>query len=239
MPGRPRRCRHSWERPLVFKRRDRRPLWQIAFEFFWPRGGWARAFHYVKHRMRRLPDSPEKIARGIFAGVVTVFTPFYGLHFVTAAMIAFIVRGNVLAAILSTFIGNPLTYVPIALISVQMGLFLTGRHPSEAGTGENFGQIFYYAAINLKNNVVALFTDVDANWGPLRIFYHDLFYPYMVGGIIPGVAFGLLAYYLSVPLIRAYQARRRGALKKKLAAIRAKSEAAKRTADAKAQERKT
>ena len=38
-----------------------------------------------------------------------------------------------------------------------------------------------------------------------------------------------MAYYLSVPVIRAYQARRRGVLKKKLAAIRAKAEAAKRT----------
>ena len=93
----------------------------MVAEFFWPRGGWGRAALYVKHRMRRLPDTPEKIARGIFAGIFTVFSPFYGMHFVVAALIAFIVRGNVLAALLATFVGNPLTYVPIALVSIQTG----------------------------------------------------------------------------------------------------------------------
>lgn len=214
---------------MVFKRRDRRPLWLIAFEFFWPRGGWTRAFHYVKHRMRRLPDSPEKIARGIFAGMVTIFTPFYGLHFFTAALIAFVVRGNILAALLTTFVGNPLTFLPIAVVSVQTGLFLLGRHPHAAGHEDTFAQKFLYAADDLKENLIALFTDADANWFALKIFYHDIFYPYMIGGIIPGIVSGLVAYYLSVPIIRAYQARRRGALKKKLAAIRAKSDANKRT----------
>lgn len=200
----------------------------MAVEFFWPRGGWTRAFHYVKHRMRRLPDSPEKIARGIFAGIVTIFTPFYGLHFLTAAIIAFVVRGNILAALLATFVGNPLTFVPIAYVSVQTGLFLLGRHPNAAGDEDNFAQKFLSAAADLRENLIALFTDKDANWTALKIFYHDIFYPFMIGGIIPGIIAGLVAYYLSVPIIRAYQHRRRGALKKKLAAIRAKADAAKR-----------
>lgn len=178
--------------------------------------------------MRRLPDSPEKIARGIFAGMFTIFTPFYGMHFFTAAIIAFILRGNILAALLATFVGNPLTFLPIALISVQTGLFLLGRHPNAAGHEDTFAQKFLYAAEDLKDNVFALFTDKDADWTALGVFYHDIFYPYMIGGIIPGIISGLVAYYLSVPIIRAYQHRRRGAIKQKLAAIRAKADAAKR-----------
>lgn len=200
----------------------------MAAEFFWPRGGWTRAFQYLKHRMRRLPDSPEKIARGIFAGIITIFTPFYGLHFLTAAIIAFLVRGNILAAILATFVGNPLTFVPIAIISVQTGLFLLGRHPHSAGDEDSFAQKFIYAADDLKDNIWALFTEKDADWTALQVFYHDIFYPYMIGGIVPGVIAGLATYYLSVPIIRAYQHRRRGALKAKLAAIRAKADANKR-----------
>src|SRR6056297_4272605 len=99
---------------LVFKRRDRRSILATLFEALWPRGGWARAARYVQHRLNRLPDPPERIARGIFAGVLTTFTPFYGLHFVTAAILAWVMRGNILAALLSTFFGNPLTYVPIS-----------------------------------------------------------------------------------------------------------------------------
>ena len=68
---------------MVFKRRDRRPIHRVVRELLWPRGGWARAARYVRHRLHRLPDPPERIARGIFAGVFTTFTPFYGFHFFT------------------------------------------------------------------------------------------------------------------------------------------------------------
>ncbi|MEL6961065.1 MAG: DUF2062 domain-containing protein, partial [Pseudomonadota bacterium] len=61
---------------MVFKRRDPKPFLRGALELLWPRGGWARAFHYVRHRLRRIPDSPERIARGIWAGVFTTFSPF-------------------------------------------------------------------------------------------------------------------------------------------------------------------
>ena len=87
----------------MFKRRDRRPIWRAIGEFLWPRGGWSRAFQYVQHRLRRLPDSPERIGRGIWAGVFTTFTPFYGLHFIFAAMVAFVMRGNILASMMATF----------------------------------------------------------------------------------------------------------------------------------------
>ena len=84
-----------------------------AADFVYPPGGWGRAFQYVKHRVRRLPDKPERIARGIWAGVFTAFTPFYGLHFIVAVLLARIMNGNMLAALTGTFFGNPLTYFPI------------------------------------------------------------------------------------------------------------------------------
>ena len=48
----------------------------------------------------------------------------------------------------------------------------------------------------------------------------------MVGGLIPGIFTATLAYYLSVPVIRAYQHRRRGAIKSKFIALREKAAAA-------------
>ena len=75
---------------MVFRRRDRRPWWKVIAGFLWPKGGWGRAFTYVRHRLNRLPDPPDRIARGIFAGVFTTFTPFYGLHFIVAATLAWI-----------------------------------------------------------------------------------------------------------------------------------------------------
>lgn len=208
---------------MVFKRRDRRPLWKVIADFFWPKGGWARAFTYVKHRLHRLPDPPDRIARGIFAGVFTTFTPFYGMHFIVAGTLALILRGNIPAALLGTFFGNPLTYVPIGVISLQTGHAILGRHTlAEDEISRSLGGKFLDAGEDLKNNVLAIFSDHQADWHNLHVFYDEVFLPYMVGGIVPGIVTGLAAYYISLPVITAYQNRRKGALRAKWAAIKEK-----------------
>lgn len=204
---------------MVFKRRDRRPIWKVVLDFLYPKGGWGRAFEYVKHRVRRLPDTPEKISRGVWAGVFTTFTPFYGLHFVVAALIARIMRGNILAALLGTFFGNPLTYVPIAVSAMSMGHFLLGTKP-DGPLDTSLGGKFAGAGHDLWHNFMAIFTSETADWHRLAIFFDEVFYPYMIGGLIPGVIVATIAYYISVPLIRAYQNRRRKVLRNKLAQLK-------------------
>ncbi|MFK7869696.1 MAG: DUF2062 domain-containing protein [Roseobacter sp.] len=209
---------------MVFKRRVPKSWPRAALEFLWPRGGWTRAFHYVKHRMRRLPDSPERIARGIWAGVFASFTPFYGLHFFISAGLAFIMRGNILASLMATFFGNPLTYVPIGVASLQTGYWLLGTTASEE-VHRSFGGKFLDAGADLRDNFVALFTHGNADWSGLEVFYDEIFFPYMVGGVLPGIICGTVCYYLSLPLIRAYQHRRKGLIKAKFEAIKAKATA--------------
>jgi uncharacterized protein (DUF2062 family) len=211
-------------RDVVFKRRDPKPALRALAEFLWPRGGWARAFHYVKHRLRRLPDSPERIARGIAAGVFTSFTPFYGIHFVIAALLGRLMHGNILAALMGTFFGNPLTYVPIGIAALSTGHWILGTGVSE-GAHRSFGGKFIDAGRDLGDNFVALFTDARTDWQHLTLFFHDVFFPYLVGGILPGVACDALCYYLAVPLIRAYQTHRRGTIKAKFDALKAKAAA--------------
>ena len=214
----------------MFKRRDKLTTWQSVTRALWPRGGWARALQYLKHRVHRLPDTPEKIARGIFAGVFTVFTPFFGLHFFVAAFLARAMRGNIVAALVATFVGNPLTYVPIAIVSLKMGHMMLGTR-FDPNSHRSIGGKFVAAADDLWENLQALFTDADANWYALGVFWREVFLPYLVGGIIPGVVAALIGYYLSVPVIRAYQKRRRGKLKAKLEELRQRAAAAKKAAD--------
>lgn len=215
---------------MVFKRREKRSVLQILADAIWPKGGWGRAFHYVKHRLRRLPDKPERIARGIAAGLFTTFTPFYGLHFVIAGALAKVMNGNILAALMATFFGNPLTYLPIGVIALKTGHFLLGTEFDESQADHNLVHKFAGAGQDFLHNIWALFTEADANWARLSVFFDEVFYPYMVGGLIPGIVTGLVGYYLSVPLIGAYQKRRRGKLKKKLEELQkqAAAKAAKR-----------
>ncbi|MBS1302211.1 DUF2062 domain-containing protein [Loktanella sp. SALINAS62] len=180
----------------------------------YPEGGWRRAFWYVQRRLQRLPDTPEKIGRGIWAGVFTTFTPFYGLHFVVAAMIAKLMRGNILAALMATFFGNPLTYLPIAAASLGVGHWVLGRGPHE-DIGSVGGK-FASAGRELAQNIWALFTPGRADWHGLSIFYHDIFFPYLIGGLLPGVVCATVAYFLAVPVLRVQQNRRRKVLRAKL-----------------------
>jgi len=207
---------------LVFRRRDRRPILRTIGEFLWPRGGWTRAFHYIKHRLRRLPDSPERIARGIWAGVFTTFTPFYTMHFIVAFLVARIMGGNVLAALMATFFGNPLTYVPIGVVSLKTGHFLLGTEYEE-GSQRSFLGKFVDAGDDLQANFITLFTGGDPDWHGLEVFYHDVFHPYLVGGLVPGAITATIVYYFSVTVIRVYQKRRRKRIKAKFNAIREKA----------------
>ena len=208
---------------MVFKRRDRRPLWQALVDVLWPKGGWTRAATYVKHRLNRLPDSPHRIARGIMAGVFVVFTPFYGLHFFMAAGFALLLRGNVVAALLGTFVGNPLTYVPIGVISLQTGYAILGRPTlAEDELNRSLGRKFVDAGEDFWHNVVSIFSDKTADWTHLILFYHEVFFPYMIGGLLPGIVMALAAYYITLPIITAYQNRRRGLLRAKWAAMKEK-----------------
>jgi uncharacterized protein (DUF2062 family) len=186
----------------VFKRRRPKSYLQKVGEAFWPRGGWKRASIYVAHRLRRLPDPAHRISRGIFAGVFVSFTPFYGLHFLTAAGVAWLLRGNILASLLATFFGNPITFPIIATVSVELGARMLGLPPVPL---HKVVSSFSLASVELWSNLRAVFTPAVADWSHLADFFRFVFLPYLVGGIIPGIVTGMVAYYASYPLILSYQ----------------------------------
>jgi hypothetical protein len=202
----------------MFKRRNKRSWARLVAESLWPRGGWGRAAQYVKHRLNRLPDSPQRIARGIWAGVFISFTPLYGLHFLVSATLAWVIRGNVVAALLATFFGNPITFPIIAALSLRLGNLMLGREPGAAANG-TLGEKFAGAFEDLWHNTKAIFTPEVAHWEGLSAFYSDVFLPYTVGGLIPGLIVATVIHRLSLPVITAYQNRRRGRLQAKLAEI--------------------
>ena len=198
---------------MVFKRRSKRSYAQVVAEWVYPRGGWRRAASYVWHRLRRLPDPPHKIARGVAAGVFVCFTPFFGFHFLLAALLALLMQGNVLAALLATFFGNPFTFPIIATLSIELGARMLGfAHtlPLPAIVAE-----FSRASVELWFNLKALFTSDVARWASLSEFFRQVFLPYLVGGLIPGVVAAVLAYMVTRPVIEAYQASRIKRLKKR------------------------
>lgn len=212
---------------MVFKRREKRPLGTMITEFFYPRGGWRRAFSYVRLRLSRLPDRPHRIARGIAAGVFVSFTPLFGFHFISAAAVAWLIRGNIVAALLGTFFGNPLTFPIIMAVSVDLGNWMLGM-PNDMQIPQVV-RALGAASTELWHNIAAFYTGEAQHWEGFQRFLRRVFVPYLVGGFLPGVTCAAVMHYLSLPVIVAYQKRREkrlaARLEKRIAARRAAAEA--------------
>ncbi|MHA1153909.1 MAG: DUF2062 domain-containing protein [Alphaproteobacteria bacterium] len=123
----------------------RRPLsahhrvWSVV----WPKAGWRRASRYIAHRVRRLPGTPYRIAAGFASGAAVSFTPFIGLHFVFAALLALLLRGSVVASAIGTAVGNLWTFPFIWAWIYSVGLWLMGAEAaSDLPATLSLGYIF-------------------------------------------------------------------------------------------------
>ena len=192
----------------MFKRRNKQTYSQWIAEFLYPRKGWRRGIDYVSHRIKRLPDTPHKIALGIACGAFVTFTPLFGLHFFLAWFLAVMFRGNVLAAILGTFVGNPITFPFIAATSYQLGLTILGMRKKET-VWIKLQESFEDAFVTIWSNFKSLFGYEKSSWDGFLEFLQNVFLPYLVGGIFPGIITAIVMYVFSKPLIATYQKRRR------------------------------
>ena len=118
---------------MLFKPRKPRSILYRARNILWPRAGWGRTLSYLRHRVARLPGTPESIAIGLACGIAVSFTPLIGFHFLVAALLAWVMGGNFLASALGTAFGNPWTFPLIWLWIYKLGTWILG---AEAGVSE-------------------------------------------------------------------------------------------------------
>ena len=169
----------------------------------YPQGGFKRATQYVLHRMRRLPDSPHRIARGVFAGSMVGFLPLPGMQFIAAWLASRLVNGNLLGALLATFNTNPLTTPFFAVLAMSLGHWMLGIE--KPLSPEYIGMAFANAGGDLWFNIKAIFGPEHTRWDGLVQFWHEIYLPYFLGALGPGFVLSLIFYYLTIPLVTAYQ----------------------------------
>ncbi len=171
---------------MLFKRREAESFLGRMRVHLWPRRSWSRSSRYVVYRLRRLSDTPHAVALGFAVGVFSALTPFIGTHLVMAVFVAWVIGGSVVAAVLGTFFGNPLTYPAIWFATYQLGNFMLGA------TAEP-------KPIDLSAGIFQ--SSLDQLWPILK--------PMALGCIPLGLAFGALSYVLVKPMVVAYKNRRR------------------------------
>ena len=206
---------------MIFKRRDPASLKHRVREFLSPRKGFWRGWDYIGKRIRRLPDSPHRIALGFACGALASFTPFFGFHFFVAAGLAWLVRGNILSSLFGTIVGNPFTFPLISGISLWLGRWIMGRDGGSSGA-EQVLDAAWGAFVSMWGTVKSWFGYGPSMLDGFLAFLDEVFLPYLIGGLLPGLLCALLSYVVLGPVVAAYQDRRR----KKIEASQAKQRAA-------------
>ncbi len=199
---------------MVFKRRDKLHWVETLRSYILPRAGWKRTLVYLGHRLRRIPDSPTRIARGVAFGVFTSFSPFFGFHIILALVMAKLLRANLIAAVAGTAIGNPFTFPFIIGAALKTGTFLLGRDPANHDLAR-VGRAFREAFVALWHSFKALFGFGQSQMAGMGDFFSEVMLPYFLGGTLLGLIFALIAFYTTKPVILAYQKLRRKNLAKK------------------------
>ena len=140
----------------MFKRRERRSIFRFFYEVIFSLKGLGRAIEYVGIRLKRIPDTPHKISLGMSCGIFASFTPLFGLHFLIAGLLSYVLRANVLASLIGTFIGNPITFPIITVFNLKLGEWILGSSEySSVDGGKVFEGVLDFIFLIYKN----LFTE--------------------------------------------------------------------------------
>lgn len=183
----------------MFLRRQKLPMFRRVRELLWPSAGWRRSTSYLFHRVARIPGTPHFIAAGFACGAAISFTPFVGLHFVLSFILAWIVRGSMIAAALGTAVGNPWTFPFIWVWIYELGHWMINVQATVPAETVNFTRFFArITGAFLRMDMRYLF---DTAWPVL--------WPMFLGGIPTAIVVWFVFYVPLKPMVATYQHGRR------------------------------
>lgn len=161
-------------------------------ERIWNRIG--RTLRYGYLRIVRIKAPAESIALGMAMGVFAGALPFLSFQMIIAVSLAFLVRGNVIAAALGTWWTNPFNW-PI----VFPLLFLLGSQFVSA----NVSPLDIHELIHMP------FTELLCQgWQWLLVT--------TLGGVIVGIPMAVGVYFMTLRMVRLYHDRRAERRRRKL-----------------------
>lgn len=149
----------------------------------------------------RLESTPHAVGLGLATGVFVAFLPILGIQMLIAAMIAWIGRANVGAALLGTWAGNPITWPVMWIASYLIGIALLG----DAGvmTVEEL-QRTVTRLLDSSPSRVGWFAIMD---GALAILW-PVMKPLFLGSLILGLVAGGVLYVVGRRAAEAFLIRR-------------------------------
>lgn len=145
---------------------------------------WSSPRALLRHVLT-LDDTAHSVALGTAIGMFIALTPTVGIQMllvlVTAALLRPLFTFNRIAALVTVYVSNPLTVVPIYWFNYRVGTLL---FPATVERGEFARLLQYDGLAEWWRAIVALFVQVGA--------------PLLAGSLVVGAVCGLLTY----PLMR-------------------------------------
>jgi hypothetical protein len=188
----------------MFGRRKKPPFSVRLQGWLWPALGWRRLGIYLLKRLIRLGGTPHSIACGFACGVAISFTPFIGLHIILGTLMAWLLRGHLIAAAVGTVIGDPWTFPFIWFATYKVGQTMLGN-----------GEAAPWPAVIMFKHVI---TDLggliwptltgEGSWEGLRRVLLDLgalIWPMFVGSLPLGMIAWVASYLPLAKAIDAFQ----------------------------------
>jgi len=140
---------------------------------------WSQKTKSFIKKLLYIKDSPEKIARGLAIGVFWGIIPTFGFAILFSLPTAVLFRGNKLAAILGTFVANPLTTPFIYAFEYKIGQLILRTAPLP----------FSWNIFNLESLL-------------------NLSKSLLVGSIFLAIGSAILTYFLVLQIVIKYRAHR-------------------------------
>jgi uncharacterized protein len=168
---------------MPFSRRTPLSFLHHLRAMFWPDMGWQRTLRYYRIRIARLDDSPECISKGIASGIAVSFLPLPIVQLILAPLLSAVLRGNLTASMISTFVANAWTIPFMWYLS-----YIVGR------------RLYESMGIVGMAEFPATFSLSDL-WHAVRAQPEELMIPWVAGGAVIGFVMYPMAYYFCRGLV--------------------------------------
>ena len=139
----------------------------------------ASLFYFLE--LVRVKDTQDKLAIGFACGSMVSFTPFIGFRFLLAVFLAYLLRGNIVASLIGTFVGNPFTFPFIWIFIYKVGNIFFKND-------QNFSLELTFQSLFDQGYVILI--------------------PMLMGSLIVSIPIWLISYYTVKFLILSFKKRR-------------------------------
>ena len=160
---------------------------------------------FVKTRILHIDDAPDRIARGIAAGLFTAYLPLFGLHLILALLLAAILRANKVMAILFVWVSNPFTAAFIYYPCYKVGRLFLGffKYEQEISPDQVTEMLNIFS---VRVVITQLFT--AEFWRQVATVFTVIGLETLVGGILLGLVIAKISYWAALSVINRYRKRK-------------------------------